>query len=244
MNFNSNSVKTIWIPTTGLHTQKAYTHTGTSSPQILLLSAHPYMHFAWELQLDANAYTMVYAYLIGLIAYMHEWPTKLRIGEYAWAGGKEFGVRTGWRRLIQIPQKETFHPEIFKISNHIQSLGLLYFPKFGGFLQCSQKISFQAVYIKRAIMDFNGNLLTRCCKTYLRAFLSWIAGMPKMLSAKQPGAPVFKEGGWADCDSKPSMALCSFLRMVPASYTLPLQTIPDPCSWSNEQIHWWCPDNN
>ncbi len=31
---------------TGLHTQKAYTHTGTSSPQILMLSAHAYMHFA------------------------------------------------------------------------------------------------------------------------------------------------------------------------------------------------------
>ena len=31
--------------------------------------------------------------------------------------------------------------------------------------------------------------------------------MPKMLSAKQPGAPVFKEGGWADCDGKPSMTL-------------------------------------
>ncbi len=26
-------------------------------------------------------------------------------------------------------------------------------------------------------MDFNGNLLTRCGKTYLRAFLSWITGM-------------------------------------------------------------------
>ncbi len=26
----------------GLHTQKAYTHTGTSSPQILMLSAHAY----------------------------------------------------------------------------------------------------------------------------------------------------------------------------------------------------------
>ncbi len=31
---------------TGLHTQKAYTHTGTSSPQIVMLSAHAYMHFA------------------------------------------------------------------------------------------------------------------------------------------------------------------------------------------------------
>ncbi len=31
---------------TGLHTEKAYTHTGTSSHQILLLFAHEYMHFA------------------------------------------------------------------------------------------------------------------------------------------------------------------------------------------------------
>ncbi len=30
---------------------------------------------------------------------------------------------------------------------------------------------------QRAIMDFNGNLLIRCGKTYRRAFLSWIAGM-------------------------------------------------------------------
>ena len=37
---------------TGLHTQKVYTHTGTSSPQILMLSAHAYVHFVWELQLD------------------------------------------------------------------------------------------------------------------------------------------------------------------------------------------------
>ncbi len=26
-------------------------------------------------------------------------------------------------------------------------------------------------FVERAIMDFNGNLLTRCGKTYLRAFL-------------------------------------------------------------------------
>ncbi len=36
---------TLWL-STRLHTQKAYTHTGTSSPQILMLSAHAYMHFA------------------------------------------------------------------------------------------------------------------------------------------------------------------------------------------------------
>ena len=68
-------------------------------------------------------------------------------------------------------------------------------------------------------MDFSGNLLTRCGKTYLRSFLSWITGMAlsmkelhvitygtlmhKMLPAKQPEDPVFKKGGWADCDGKP-----------------------------------------
>ena len=31
---------------TGVHTRKAFTHTGTPSPQIILLSAHAYMHFA------------------------------------------------------------------------------------------------------------------------------------------------------------------------------------------------------
>ena len=31
--------------------------------------------------------------------------------------------------------------------------------------------------------------------------------MPKMLFAEQPGAPVFKEWGWADYDGKPSIAL-------------------------------------
>ena len=36
----------------------------------------------------------------------------------------------------------------------------------------------------------------------------WYASlMPKMLSAKQPGALVFKEWGWTDCDGKPSIAL-------------------------------------
>ncbi len=37
---------------TGLHIQKAHTNLGTSSMQILLLSAHACMHFAWELQLE------------------------------------------------------------------------------------------------------------------------------------------------------------------------------------------------
>ena len=36
---------------TGLHVQKAYISLGTSSVQILLLSPHACMHFAWELQL-------------------------------------------------------------------------------------------------------------------------------------------------------------------------------------------------
>ena len=37
--------------------------------------------------------------------------------------------------------------------------------------------SMKLASIQRVIMDFNGNLLTRCGKTYRRAFLSWIAGM-------------------------------------------------------------------
>ena len=36
---------------------------------------------------------------------------------------------------------------------------------------------------KRAIIDFNGNLLTHCGKTYRRAFLSWIAGMALSMMA-------------------------------------------------------------
>ena len=48
---------------------------------------------------------------------------------------------------------------------------------------------------ERAIMDFNGNLLTRCGKTFLRAFFSWITGMALSMPAKQAGDPVFKEGG-------------------------------------------------
>ncbi len=37
---------------TGLHTQKVYTHTGTSSPQILLLSAHAYGWFILEKKIN------------------------------------------------------------------------------------------------------------------------------------------------------------------------------------------------
>ncbi len=46
---------------TGLHVQKAYTSLGTSSMQILLLSAHTYKHFALELQLDTQCVHLVYA---------------------------------------------------------------------------------------------------------------------------------------------------------------------------------------
>ena len=47
---------------TGLHIQKAHTSLGTSSLQILLLSAHACMHFAWELQLDTQCVHLVYAF--------------------------------------------------------------------------------------------------------------------------------------------------------------------------------------
>ncbi len=43
---------------TGLHTQL-----GTSSMQILLLSSYMHiMHSAWKLQLDLNAYTIMYTF--------------------------------------------------------------------------------------------------------------------------------------------------------------------------------------
>ncbi len=50
----------LWIYITGLYIQKAYTSLGTSSMQILLLSAHACMHFAWELQLDTKCVHLVY----------------------------------------------------------------------------------------------------------------------------------------------------------------------------------------
>ncbi len=55
---------------TGLHTQKAYTHTGTTSFRIILLSAHAYAFFLRiAIRQPMRTHT-------GLIAYMHEWPTK------------------------------------------------------------------------------------------------------------------------------------------------------------------------
>ena len=70
--------------TTDLHIQKAYSSLGTSSMQILLLSAHACMHFAWELKLDTQYVHLVYALLANCNqnAYMHEQATK------------EFGVRS------------------------------------------------------------------------------------------------------------------------------------------------------
>ncbi len=63
--------------------KKAYTSLGTSYMQILLLSAHACMHFAWELQLDTQCVHLVYAYRTNCNqnAYMLEQSTK------------EFGVR-------------------------------------------------------------------------------------------------------------------------------------------------------
>ena len=63
--------------------QKAYTSLGMSSMQILLLSAHVCMHFAWEVQIDTQCLHLVYAYRTNcnLNAYMHDQSTK------------EFGVR-------------------------------------------------------------------------------------------------------------------------------------------------------
>ncbi len=63
--------------------QKVYTSLGISSMQIILLSAHACMHFAWDLQLDTQCVHLVYALVANCNqnAYMHEQPTK------------EFGVR-------------------------------------------------------------------------------------------------------------------------------------------------------
>ncbi len=85
---------------TGLHTQKAYTHTGTSSSQILMLSAHAYMHFAWELQLDSQCVHLVYAYRSNCNkdAYMHEQITK-EFGKMNIRLSR-FGVRIGWRKYL------------------------------------------------------------------------------------------------------------------------------------------------
>ncbi len=68
---------------TGLHIQKVYTNLGTSSMQILLLSADECMHFALKLQLDTQCVHLVYAFRSNCNqnAYMHEQSTK------------EFGVR-------------------------------------------------------------------------------------------------------------------------------------------------------
>ncbi len=63
---------------TGLPVQKVYTSLGASSMQILLLSAHACMHFAWELQLDTQCLNLVYVLVANCNqnAYRHEQPTK------------------------------------------------------------------------------------------------------------------------------------------------------------------------
>ena len=94
-----------------------------------------------------------------------------------------------WHRVCELGGDEVHRPPIVALRNCTS-------------LDKNQRMA-QWDFPQRVIMDFNGNLLTRCGKTYRRAFLSWIAGMP----AKQPGAPVFKERGWANCNSKPSIAL-------------------------------------
>ncbi len=68
---------------TDIHIQKVYTSLGTSSMQILLVSAHAYMHFAGELQLDTQCVHLVYAFSTNCNqnVHMHKQSTK------------EFGVR-------------------------------------------------------------------------------------------------------------------------------------------------------
>ncbi len=55
------------------------------------------------------------------------------------------------------------------------------------------------LYSKRAIMDFNGDLLTRRGKTYLRAFLSWITDIlhcwcPKCCLLNNQGIQYLRRG--------------------------------------------------
>ena len=59
------------IHVTGLHTQNAYNHSSTSSPLFLLLSAHEYVHFDWELQLGHSMCTKC----------IHTWASNQRISE-------------------------------------------------------------------------------------------------------------------------------------------------------------------
>ena len=85
---------------TGLHTQKAYTHSGTSSNLFLLLLSHAYMHFAWELQLDTQCVHLVYAFRSNCNkdAYMHE-HTRKGFGKMNICMSI-FGIRIGWRKYL------------------------------------------------------------------------------------------------------------------------------------------------
>ncbi len=59
--------------------------------------------------------------------------------------------------------------------------------------------------------------------------------MPTMLPAKQSGAPVFKERGWANCDSKPSIALfICWQRRCPEIIVQQLSQIDSPSPGKNE----------
>ncbi len=65
------------------------------------------------------------------------------------------------------------------------------------------------VNTKSDISFLKRNFCICCGKTSLRAFLSWISPLiPKLLSVKWPGAPVFKGKGWANCHIK-TVLLCA-----------------------------------
>ncbi len=57
-------LKIKWAFITGLHTQKAYTHSSTSPMEIFLLLAHAYMHFAWILQLGTQCVHQKYTHWV------------------------------------------------------------------------------------------------------------------------------------------------------------------------------------
>ncbi len=84
----------------GLHTQKAYHHSGTSPNLLLLLLSHAYMHFAWELHLDTQCAHLVCASRSNCNkdAYMHEHTTK-GFGKMNICMNR-FGVRIGWRKYL------------------------------------------------------------------------------------------------------------------------------------------------
>ena len=137
---------------TGIYTQKAYTHLGTSSSQCIhqicsciysfcqihFLPAHAFMHFAWELQLALNAYTfgVHIECLIAIFsqnAYIHGQVTK----EFAW--GKYLNECTRFGYVSLCSGRKQFLGGIY--CNNITCGGNVPGPNGGTFLICSKSSS-------------------------------------------------------------------------------------------------------